>query len=278
MPHLQVNGARLYYEECGQGPAIVFVHGLLFNGRMFSAQVEALSPRFRCITVDLRGHGQSEVTREGYDMDTLTDDVIALARALGATPFHFVGLSMGGFIGMRIAARHPELVRSLSLLDTSAGPEPHKTIPRYRLLARVGRWFGFGIVASKVLPIMFAPKFLADPARSQLREEWRRAIVANSRAGIPRALEGVVTRKAVEHEIPAIRCPTLVMVGDHDVATVPAKAQRIASLIPGARLVTIQDAGHSSCIEEPAAVNAELQRFIEANAGGTATTGAPRTG
>src|SRR5262245_2092320 len=99
MPKVPVNGAKLYYEETGQGPeTVVFAHGLLWSGRMYDAQVAALKDRYRCITFDFRGHGRSEVTRSGYDMDTLTEDAAALIATLGATPCHFVGLSLGGFV------------------------------------------------------------------------------------------------------------------------------------------------------------------------------------
>src|SRR6185369_4898317 len=102
-----------------------------WSGRMFDAQVAALESRFRCISFDHRGQGQSEVTETGYTMDELTADALALIQALGAAPCHFVGLSMGGFVGMRLAARYPALIRSLSLLETSAGPEPLFKVFKY---------------------------------------------------------------------------------------------------------------------------------------------------
>src|SRR5438128_2311715 len=104
MPRTTVNGADLYYEDTGSGrEAILFAHGLLWSGRMFDAQVAALKGRYRCVTFDFRGQGQSEITTTGYDMDTLAEDAAALIQRLGIAPCHFLGLSMGGFIGMRLA-------------------------------------------------------------------------------------------------------------------------------------------------------------------------------
>src|SRR5205823_2727516 len=125
VPMLAVNGVRLYYDDTGgSGEPIVFSHGLLWSGRMFEAQVAALRGRYRCITYDHRGQGRSDVPRaRSHDMETVTDDAASLIEALGAAPVHFVGLSMGGFVGMRLAARRPELLRSLVLLETSADPE-----------------------------------------------------------------------------------------------------------------------------------------------------------
>src|SRR5438105_1818396 len=107
MARMRLNGADIHYEDTGPGPAgtIVFSHGLLWSSRMFAPQVEALRGRFRCIAYDHRGQGRTEVTPGGYDMDTLADDAAALIEALGVAPVHFVGLSMGGFVGMRLAAR-----------------------------------------------------------------------------------------------------------------------------------------------------------------------------
>lgn len=130
MPHISVNGVTLHYEEQGSGAeTVVFVHGLLMNHRMFDAQIEVLKTNYRCIAFDLRGQGQSEVTRSGYDMDNLTTDTAALIEALQCGPCHFVGLSMGGFIGMRLAIHHPHLLRSLSLLETSADRNRKKMYP-----------------------------------------------------------------------------------------------------------------------------------------------------
>jgi pimeloyl-ACP methyl ester carboxylesterase len=231
---------------------------------MFDDQVEALKDRYRCIAFDFRGQGQSEVTREGYDMDNLYEDAAALIQALGASPCHFLGLSMGGFIGMRLAARRPALVRSLMLLETSADPEPAENVPRYRRLSFVARWLGLNLVAGRVMPIVFGQKFVNDPARVALRQEWRGRMVANHRIGIVRATHGVITRKGVSDEIAKIRVPTLILVGDQDVATVPEKSERIRKRIPNSRLVLIPGAGHTSTVEEPAAVNAALKEFLSA--------------
>jgi 3-oxoadipate enol-lactonase len=265
MPHLQLDGVRLHYEDTGRGVPVVFAHGLLWSGRMFDAQVAALKGQYRCVTFDFRGQGQSEVTEGGYDLDALAGDAIGVIERLAIGPVHFVGLSMGGMVGMRLAARRPELIRSLTLLETSADPEPEENVPKYRRLNLVARWLGLRLVASKVMPIMFGRKFLDDPARAAERAQWRERLIANHRVGITRAVVGVITRAPVLEELSKIRAPTLVMVGDQDVATVPAKARRIQERIAGARLEIIPGAGHTSTIEEPAAINAQLAAFLAAH-------------
>ena len=266
MPHIHVNGAQLWYDDTGTGTeTIVFAHGLLWDGRMFDDQVAALRDHYRCVVFDFRGQGRSEVTKAGYDMDTLSDDAAALIERLGCAPCHFVGLSMGGFVGMRLAARRPELIRSLVLMETSADPEPAENAPRYRAMGRVVRLLGkvgMKLVMPRVMRIMFGAKFLEDPAREADRQLWRERGMANHRVGITRALQGVIERKPVYDELEEISCPTLVMVGDQDVATVVEKAERIRAAIHGARLVIIPGAGHTSSVEEPAFVNRVLTQFL----------------
>ncbi len=263
MPKLNVNGAEVHFEEHGSGAeTMVFAHGLLWSGRMFDKQVEVLKDRYRCITFDFRGQGQSEVTQSGYDMDTLSEDSAALIEALKCAPCHFLGLSMGGFVGMRLAIRRPELLRSLLLLETSADPEPQENVGKYRRLNFVSRWFGMGLVANKVMPIMFGQKFIHDPDRADERELWRQRAIANSKVGISRAVNGVVDREGVYDQLDRIKTPTLILVGDQDVATVPAKSERMRDRIAGSQMQIIPGAGHTSTVEEPEFVNAAIEEFL----------------
>lgn len=264
MPFQHINGARIHYETVGAGPeTVVFSHGLLMNGEMFRGQIDALGADYRCIAYDHRGQGRSEVTKSRYDMDSLTQDAAALIRELGAEPCHFVGLSMGGFIGMRLAIRYPELLRSLILLDTSADPEPPANRGPYRRLALIGRWLGFRPVADRVMKIMFGSTFLADPARQAERERWRKHLLGLQRIGTARAARAVIDREGVYERLQRIVTPTLILVGDEDVATVPARAERMHGAIRGSRLVIIPSAGHSSSIEQPEQVTAAIRDFLE---------------
>lgn len=264
MPELDIAGARLHYTDEGDGKeTIVFSHGLLMSGDMFTAQVNAFKGKYRCVTYDHRGQGQSAVTDSGYDMDTLTQDAVNLIERLGAAPCHFVGLSMGGFVGMRLAARRPDLLRSLTLVETSAEPEPKENQSRYRMLNFIARWFGLGLVIDRVMPIMFGRTFLNDPDRADEKARWRKHIVSNHRIGITRATKGVIDRAGVADELGKINLPVLIIVGDEDVATVPEKSERMKQAIKGSSLVTIVKAGHSSTIEEPQAVNEAISDFLE---------------
>jgi len=174
-----------------------------------------------------------------------------------------VGLSMGGFVGQRIAARKPHLVRSLTLLDTSAGPEDPADAAQFKRLAAVYRLTGIPPLRNKVLPLMFGPVFLADPGNAAVIAEWERRLGRCRRAGISRAVRGVADRAGVDAEIGSITAPTLVLVGADDAATPVAKSQAIAAKIPGARLEVIPDCGHSSTREQPHAVTGLIRGFLE---------------
>src|SRR2546423_4742432 len=198
MPIIRVNGAALYYEEHGTGSeTIVYAHGLLWSCRMFDAQVAQFKEHYRCVAFDFRGQGQAEVTRSGYDMETLSEDAAALIEQLGCAPCHFLGLSMGGFIGLRLAVMHPDLIRSLILLETSADPEPSENVAKYRQLTFVARWFGLGLVVDRLMPVMFWRTFLTDPVRAGERREWRGRMSGNHRLGGARATPCGITRHGI---------------------------------------------------------------------------------
>jgi 3-oxoadipate enol-lactonase len=262
MATINVNGTSLYYEDTGgTAPTIVFSHGLLWNTELFAPQMAALEDRYRCIAYDHRGQGKSaDGTGRRIDMNTVTDDAAALIEALGVGPVHFCGLSMGGIVGMRLAIDRPDLVRSLILLGTTADPEPSKL--KYKAMNVFARFFSMGPVAKAVMPVLYGKTALADPARAVERSTWHKQLVGNRRS-IWRAVNGVLERQSLLGELGKIVAPTLVVVGEEDVATVPARSERIARAIDSAKLAVIPRAGHGSTLEQPAAVTATIAAFLQ---------------
>jgi 3-oxoadipate enol-lactonase len=268
MPTFTRDGATIYYTDTGtpdgrpDAPTLFFGHSLLFSGWVFSPQIAALCGQYRCVAIDWRGQGNSSASKDGYDMDTLHEDAIALIGSLGVAPVHYIGLSMGGFIGQRIAARHGGLLRSLTLLDTSARPEDPDKVGRFKLLARVYRLTGITPLRGAVLPLIFGPAFLADPASKPVVDEWEQRLRRCRRSGISKAVLGAANRTGVEDEIAAISVPTLVIVGANDAATPAPEAQYITERIPGARLEQIPACGHTSTLEQPDTVTSLLCDFL----------------
>ena len=264
MPRIPLNHAQLNVVESGSGPeTLVLLHGLLFSHRMFSAQVEALEARFRCVRLDFRCQGESEVTDSGYDLDTLADDVIALVEHLDAGPVHLLGFSMGGMVAQRVALKRPALLKSLVLMNTSAEPEKWSKRPRFALLNLAARFLGLEKVAPKILPLLFSDHFIEDPDCAAERERWLAMVTANDRIGATRAVRGVVSRRSILDRIHEIRLPTLIITADHDRATSPRKARNMHARIAGSQLITIADAGHMTTAEAPAEVNRALLGFYD---------------
>jgi pimeloyl-ACP methyl ester carboxylesterase len=265
MPRVTVNGATIHYEEAGKGPeAVVFSHSYLVDNRHFRPQMEALKGQYRCLAFDHRGHGGSEVTEGGYDMENLYTDATEFIKAVQCAPCHFVGLSTGGFIGLRIALRKPELLKSLILMDTSAEAEPEENFKQYKMLMFIVRWIGYWPVIGRVMPLFFAKKFLNDPTRKKEVQMWKQHLMANDKKAVVKFGYGIFGRSSVYEELPNIKTPTLVIVGKEDIPTPVAKAERIAERIPGAKLVIIPDAGHLCTVEEPEAVNKAIEDFLKA--------------
>jgi len=268
MPKIEINGVSIHYEVQGEGPeTIVFAHGLLWSLKMFEDQMTAFKHRYRCISFDFRGQGQSAVTRSGYDMETLFADTAGIIEKLNAAPCHFVGVSMGGFIGLRMALRRPELIKSLALFATSADAETEDKKKRYLTLTLVARIFGLRAVADKVMPVMFGKTFLNDPLRAELKRQWRDNFIANRRIGLARAVKGVIDRQPIYDQIHKITASALIAIGDEDAAIPLERANRIHSQIAGSKLVIIPRAGHTPTVEEPAFVNGLLDDFISNVAG-----------
>src|SRR5262249_11410843 len=148
------------------GETIVFSHGLLWSTELFAAQITALRGRYRCIAWDHRGQGRSAADhRHCIGIELVWQDAVTLLDPLGVANACFAGLSMGGFVALRVAARRPDLVRRLILLETSIGPEPLENVSRYRLLNRVYRTLGPRLLSGRVGPIMLGRSILADPNR-----------------------------------------------------------------------------------------------------------------
>jgi pimeloyl-ACP methyl ester carboxylesterase len=269
MPHLELDGASIHYQLRGQGAeTIVFAHGLLLNERIFKDQVAALQQHYRCVTFDFRGHGQTSATRSGYDMETLYADTVGVIQELRATPCHFVGLSLGGIIGLHIAVRRPELLRSLVLFSTTADAETNHNKKLYRLLALVALLFGPRLVAGRAMPVMFGRTFLNDPARADLKREWRQHLIANRRLSVVGALNALISRQPIYEKLNQITTPTLIAVGEEDPAAPKGEAKRIHSQIKGSVLLRIPQAGHVITVEAPETVTRLLEGFFRAPCGG----------
>lgn len=262
MSKVKVNNVELYYQSVGKGSdVILFSHGYLMNNTMFDKIINVFKNQFRCVSFDHRGHGQSEVTEKGYELDNLVTDAISLIETLDVTSVHFVGMSTGGFVGMRIALRRPDLLKSLVLMDTSAEAESEKSAKKNNLLVWMIKHIGWWAVINQVLPILFHKSFLKDDSRKAEVSKWRNILKGQNKKGVLLFGQGIFARKSVLEQLVNLSVATAVIVGEEDVATAPDFSQRMADTIPNAKLYKIPDAGHSAAIEKPTQVADAMHDF-----------------
>ena len=268
MPTIQRSGATISYDVQGDGPPLLLGHSLLLDGRMWDALVPGLARAYRVYNIDGRGHRHS-TTPGPFTLEDLADDWLALLDQEKIERALLCGLSMGGMTAMRLALRAPHRVAAMALLDTSADREPTAQRRGYRLLGELQRRVR---IDALLTPVVRQKLFGATTRRE--RPDIVERGVAIVRDNDPRrlypALRAVIDRGAITRHLKAIHTPTLVLVGDEDVATPPERAERIATRIPGATLVRIAGAGHLSAMEQPAAVAAHLEPFLHRHASAAA--------
>ena len=245
----------------GQGPIVVLSHALGCDLHMWDGLAELLKHEYTVLRYDHRNHGQSEIVPGTFDIETLADDAADLIRqhSRGGEPVHFVGLSMGGMTAQALAVRHPELLRSIVIANSSAHyPDPAPWQARERAV----RADGIAAIADGAIGRWLTPEFAATPRGAALAAALRRQLVATDLMGYIASCNAVGAIDFRQSN-PRITVPTLVIAGTRDEATTPAMSEAIAAAIPGARLVTI-DAAHLSVVEQPSAFAALLTDFWRA--------------
>jgi 3-carboxy-cis,cis-muconate cycloisomerase/3-oxoadipate enol-lactonase len=230
-------------------PPLLMINSLGSALAMWQPQVAALAGRFRLIRFDLRGHGRSPVPDPPYDLADLGADALALLDRLGVDRASVCGASLGGMVGLWLAAHAPDRVDRLVVCGSSARLGPPSM---WAARARTVRESGTSAVADAAVARWLTPGHAArDPA---LADRLRAMIAATPAAGYA-ACCGVLERAILLDDLPAIAAPTLVVVGADDPATPPSHAERVVAGIPGARLAVVPDAAHLANLGQPEHVN-----------------------
>jgi 3-oxoadipate enol-lactonase len=251
---------RIFYEDAGSGLCVVLGHSFLCSGEMWAPQVAPLAERFRVVNVDFRGHGRSGPAKEPFSLEDMVDDVVAVLDALGVERAVWAGLSIGGMVALRAALRLPERVSGLILADTTARAESAGKRMQYHALGLVARVGGFRPVLPFVLPLMFGGT--TRRTRPDLVREWSARFAAAHVPSTLAALGALLGRRSLLPRLGEIRSPCLVIVGEEDAALPPFHSREIVEAVPGARLVTIPEAGHLTSLEQPEAVTQAMQGFL----------------
>jgi 3-oxoadipate enol-lactonase len=251
----EVNGQRLAFtDHGGSGPAVIFSHGFLMDASMFDAQVGALSPEFRCVTWDERGHGGTPATGPFTYWDS-SDDALALLTHLGIERATFAGMSQGGFISMRAALRAPERVAALVLIDTQSGLEDPEALPLYTALHDEWVANGPGAVQEMVGSLIFGPGINPTP--------WYAKWGAMDRHAFTTPFNTLIERDEITERLGEITQPTLIIHGSADAAIPMWRAEQLRDGIAGTRdLVVVEEAGHAANMSHPDHVNAAVAEFL----------------
>ena len=252
-----------YLDEGDNDQAVVFVHGFTFTASMWEPQIPvAVEAGRRAVAPDLPGFGRSAVPadRSAYSIDGYADLVAALVGELGLGHVVLVGLSMGGYIALAVARRHPEVLAGLVLADTRADPDtPEGRQTRSDQQALVEERHDVTPLVDGLLNRILAE---AGPRHAELGATLGDMMRSTAPAGWIGALEAMKQRCDQTDLLPSIAVPTLVVVGEGDVIAPVEVQEAMAKAIPGAHLEVVPDAGHIANLENPEVFNRAFAEFL----------------
>ncbi|MCJ7541873.1 MAG: alpha/beta hydrolase [Desulfobacterales bacterium] len=275
MPFVQIDHAKIYYEETGSGEPVIGTHGLIENTTYWSKTgvSGALAKQFRVILMDMRAHGRSVVNGElfGYDVETAGKDIEAVADHLGLGRFHLISHSTGGFASARYAMENSHRLISLILTDSSSATSFFKSRKEsedfHEHFAQSFENFSWEQIMEGVKKNPF-PFFRGIAERKDNQAMWDLSyeiIKTGDRKAIAQFVRSFYTDPDPMIEgLRKISCPTLVLLGEKDDLFIePSKL--MAREIPDAKLVIIENTGHMTAIEEPERVSREILDFLLAH-------------
>ena len=256
MSFANVNGQNIRYTDTGgDKPALIFSHGLLMDGSMFDEQVAAFKNDYRCVTWDERGHGGTGDAVEAFSYYDSADDAVALLAHLGIKQAVFIGMSQGGFLSLRVALKHPKVMRGLVLLGSQAGTENPETLPANTAL--VEAWSTVGLtdeIAAMLEHIIGGERFVGAP----WRVKWAKITPAN----LAQIFATLVSRDDLTGHLHQISAPTLVVHGDADAAIPLERGEAVVKGIANAKLVVIPGGGHAANMTHADEVNQAISTFL----------------
>lgn len=258
--HAYRHRADTYATDRGEGPPVVFAHGTLMDRTMFSPQLAALSDDYRTIAYDLRARTDQYDTE--YDLYDLADDAAALLDGLGLDSCVLVGMSMGGFMGLRFAERYPERLDGLVLVDSGAHAESEADRDQYARMIEQTR--AAGDVPEQLAEIsknlLFGSTTLEE--NPELADAWVERWLSYPGEAIYWEVRSWLDREPFFDACESIETPTLAVHGEEDISIEMADAEATVEALPDARLERIPEAGHSANEERPAPVNDAIRSFL----------------
>ncbi len=252
----------LFYEKKGTGECVVLIHGFTLDCRMWDDQFELLSKSYHVIRFDQRGHGKSEGVFEDFNQ---VEDLKGLLETLNVDRTHIVGLSMGGYVATTFAIEYPEMVQALVIVDSVVTFNPSHEFYK-RVLSYITKGVNEGLepgLKDWLGDPLFGPARKNLNTRRRLEEMILGGHAAHGQNAYFLKMENVIAPKTpLEERLNVINVPTLVIVGELDIAEFQESADILSSGIKGAKKVIIKNAGHMNNMENPDEFNKVLLSFL----------------
>lgn len=257
MPTIQVNDIELYYEIHGVGEPLLLIHGLGSSSRDWEMQTDFFTQNYQVITIDVRGHGKSGKPPGPYSVPLFAEDTAKLLQALGVSPAHILGISLGGMIALQLGISHPEVVKSLIIVNST--PELiARTLKEWLVIWQ--RILIVRLMGLRKMGEVLGKRFFPFPEQDELREIFIERWAENDKPAYLEAMKAVIGWSVVD-QLEEIRCPTYVIGADGDYFPTEKKESYVR-LIPGAELRVIEDSRHALPAEKPTEFNAVVQAFL----------------
>ena len=258
MPQKLIRDININYEIIGDGQPLLFIHGLGSSLRDWEEQIPVFSKKFKVITLDLRGHGQTDKPKGPYSISMFAEDIAELIKSLKIDPVHVVGISLGGAIGFHLAIDHPDITKSLVVVNMSASV-PIKSLKEKQMFFL--RVLIVKMMGMKKMGEVLAKRLFIKPEQEELREKMASRWAENDKKAYLSSLKTLKNWSVLER-LQEIKCPTLVISSDEDYTPLSDKEEYTA-MIPNAKLVVIEDARHAVSVEKPGELNTILMDFLK---------------
>ncbi|WP_434777112.1 alpha/beta fold hydrolase [Neisseria sp. Ec49-e6-T10] len=263
---IRINDTVYAYSDLGEGPVIIFAHGLFVDRTIFEHQVNELATTHRCIVLDMPGHSKSGFNKAGWTLDDIAEDILLMIEECSfGEQITFIGQSQGGMVGLLLAAKKPELISKLILIGTSARAEYPERIESWLSLRETLRT---GTKAQQEQAFLTIQNRVNTAhwleANPELAKKERNIMLSHHQEGITLALDAAtINRKDIRSTFNQITAKTLVVCGAEDQATPLELSEEIAQNIAHAQLHILEGVAHHPPIEAPETLTMLITDFIK---------------
>ena len=265
---IQANGIGMNVESTGQGPCLVLIHGYSDNLTMWFNQTPAFSKDYRVAAYDVRGFGQSEISRGNYSMDLFSRDLHALLKALDIDKACVLGYSMGGRIGLQFVMDHPEMAAGLifansGVVTAEMQPSPEQLAEMAEMRQQMMTMLESGdieIIADAMTEHSLSPG--TRERNPQMFERYKGIKLQNDPAAYVDIMQAIAASYATPPDLSQVACPALVIAGEHDSFMAVEVAEAMVKALPEAESVLLPT-GHAAAIEAPERFNAAVLAFLK---------------